>query len=106
MYPSRVADEVSRRADALKVKCSVLGEEEVRVAGMGSLLSVSQGSVRPPRVVVLEYRGAVDNSETLAFVGKGVTFDTGGISIKPAADMHYMKYDMCGAAAAVSRFSP
>jgi leucyl aminopeptidase len=102
MYPSRVADEISHRADTLGIKWSVLGEEEIRVAGMGSLLSVTEGSARPPRVVVLEYRGGADDVETLAFVGKGVTFDTGGISIKPAADMHYMKYDMCGAAAAVS----
>lgn len=102
MTPVRVADEVSRRAEALGVKCSVLGEDEISAAGMGSLLSVCQGSAQPPRVVVLEYRGGQEGSETLAFVGKGVTFDTGGISIKPATDMHYMKYDMCGAAAAVS----
>ena len=101
MSPERVADEVSRRAEALGVKCTVLEEDEIRSGDMRSLLSVSQGSARPPRVVVLEYSGA-EESETLAFVGKGVTFDTGGISIKPAADMHYMKYDMCGAAAAVS----
>jgi leucyl aminopeptidase len=102
MYPSRVADVVSDRAETLGVKWSVLGEDELRVAGMESLLSVAQGSARPPRVVVLEYNGGAKRGETLAFVGKGVTFDTGGISIKPAADMHYMKYDMCGAAAAVA----
>ncbi|MEP6776739.1 MAG: M17 family peptidase N-terminal domain-containing protein, partial [Chloroflexota bacterium] len=102
MYPSRVADEVSRRAEMLGIKCSILGEAEITVAGMGSLLSVAQGSARQPRVVILEYHGGANDGETLAFVGKGVTFDTGGISIKPAADMHYMKYDMCGAAAAVS----
>ncbi|HST04818.1 MAG TPA: leucyl aminopeptidase [Chloroflexia bacterium] len=102
MSPERVADEVSRRAEVLGVKCTVLDEDEIRAGDMRSLLSVSQGSARPPRVVVLEYRGGANEAETLAFVGKGVTFDTGGISIKPAADMHYMKYDMCGAAAAVS----
>jgi leucyl aminopeptidase len=102
MFPERVADELTKRAAALGVKCSVLGEEEIRVAGMGSLLSVASGSARPPRVTVLEYRGDPDGNETLGLVGKGVTFDTGGISIKPAADMHYMKYDMCGAAAACS----
>lgn len=103
MYPERVADEVEARAKTLGVSCTVMDENAIREAEMGSLLSVAQGSQRAPRVVVLEYMGAGEKGgETLAFVGKGVTFDTGGISIKPAQDMHYMKYDMCGAAATVS----
>src|SRR5437588_237687 len=64
---------------------------------MGALLAVGQGSVRPPRVVVMQYRGAATDSPPLAFIGKGVTFDTGGISIKPAAGMGEMKWDMAGA---------
>jgi leucyl aminopeptidase len=98
-----VAEEVAARAKELGVKCAVMDEPALREAEMGSLLSVSQGSARPPRVVVLEYTGeGAGGGPTIAFVGKGVTFDTGGISIKPAAEMHWMKYDMCGAAAAVS----
>jgi leucyl aminopeptidase len=100
MTPERVAQEVTERAKELGVQCEVLDEEAIRAAGMNSLLSVSQGSRQAPRVVVLRYEGG--KGPLLGFVGKGVTFDTGGISIKPAADMHYMKYDMCGATAVVS----
>jgi len=100
MTPSRVADEVSQRARELGVECEVLDEEGIRALSMNSLLTVAQGSKEAPRVIVLRYKGG--DGPLLGFVGKGVTFDTGGISIKPAADMHYMKYDMCGAAAAVS----
>jgi leucyl aminopeptidase len=64
---------------------------------MGALLAVGQGSVRPPRVVVMQYRGAAADVAPLGFIGKGVTFDTGGISIKPAAGMGDMKWDMAGA---------
>jgi leucyl aminopeptidase len=101
MTPVRVAQEVSERAASLSVECEVLDEDEIRSRSMESLLSVSRGSEQPPRVVILRYNGGGDGP-VLGFVGKGVTFDTGGISIKPAADMHYMKYDMCGSAAAVS----
>ncbi|MEO8284895.1 MAG: leucyl aminopeptidase [Chloroflexota bacterium] len=100
MTPERVAAEVAERASALGVECEVLDEGAIRAAGMTSLLSVSQGSSVPARVLVLRYKGG--DGPLLGYVGKGVTFDTGGISIKPAGDMHYMKYDMCGAAAAVS----
>ena len=101
MTPVRAADEVAARAAELGVECEVLDEEAIRAGGMNSLLSVAQGSKQPPRVVVLRYSGG-GRTPLLGIVGKGVTFDTGGISIKPAADMHYMKYDMCGAAAAMS----
>jgi leucyl aminopeptidase len=100
MTPERFADELAERAVDLGVECEVLDEAALRAGDMMSLLSVSQGSARAPRVVVLRYEGG--DGPLTAFVGKGVTFDTGGISIKPAADMHYMKYDMCGAATAVS----
>ena len=100
MTPERFAQEVAGRAADLGVECDVLDEEDIRAGEMMSLLSVSQGSARAPRVVVLRYNGG--EGPTTAFVGKGVTFDTGGISIKPAADMHWMKYDMCGAATAVA----
>ncbi|MBF6611866.1 MAG: leucyl aminopeptidase [Chloroflexi bacterium] len=101
MTPVRAAEEAQRLAADNKLECEILGEEEIRSAGMNSLLSVSLGSQWPPRLVVLTYKGGGDGP-TLGLVGKGVTFDSGGISIKPAADMHYMKYDMCGAAAVIS----
>jgi leucyl aminopeptidase len=100
MTPKRFADELAAGAAGLGVECEVLDEAAIRAGDMMSLLSVSQGSAQPPRVVVLRYNGG--DGPLTAFVGKGVTFDTGGISIKPAADMHYMKYDMCGAATAAA----
>jgi leucyl aminopeptidase len=102
MTTVRAAQEAQKWASEVGIECQVLGQEELEAAGMGSLLSVSRGSDTPPQVVVLSYRGAGDDAPTLGLVGKGVVFDTGGISIKPAADMHYMKYDMCGAATVIA----
>ena len=82
---------------------TVLEPEQIRAEGMGALLAVAQGSVTEPRFIVLEYRGAAD-AAPVALVGKGITFDTGGISIKPAAQMDEMKYDMSGAAAVLGAF--
>lgn len=101
MTPVRAAEEAQKMASENGLECEVLGEDELRAAGMGSLLSVADGSQWPPRVVVLRLSRGGDGP-TLGLVGKGVTFDTGGISIKPAQDMHYMKYDMCGAAAVIA----
>jgi leucyl aminopeptidase len=81
------------------VEVEVLEEAQLRELGMRSLLAVSQGSARPPRLVVMRWTGGGEADPTLAFVGKGVVFDTGGISIKPAANMEDMKGDMGGAAA-------
>jgi len=80
--------------------CEVLDEEDMRRLGMNALLGVARGSDEPPRLIVLRYTppGA---TRTVAIVGKGVTFDTGGVSLKPPEAMHEMKYDMCGAAAAL-----
>jgi leucyl aminopeptidase len=83
----------------LGVEVGVLGEGELRKQNMGALLGVAQGAERPPRVVVMRWRGGRQKEAPLAFVGKGVVFDTGGISIKPAAGMEDMKGDMGGAAA-------
>jgi leucyl aminopeptidase len=109
MTPERLAEEARKMAASNGIECEILDEPAIREAGMNSLLSVSAGSANPPRVVVLTYRGAgVDTAKagktgfSLGLVGKGVTFDTGGISIKPAQDMHYMKYDMCGAATVIA----
>src|SRR6266403_271031 len=82
----------------------ILDEQKLRKLGMNALLGVAQGSARPPRVVVMEWRGAGGDdgsSAPLAFVGKGVTVDTGGISIKPAAGMGDMKWDMAGSAVVI-----
>ncbi|MFL5734019.1 MAG: leucyl aminopeptidase [Chloroflexia bacterium] len=101
MTTERAAEEARKMAEANGIECDILDEEAIKDGGMNSLLSVAAGSANPPRVVVLTYRGASGKSAgrpVLGLVGKGVTFDTGGISIKGAQDMHYMKYDMCGAA--------
>ncbi|MBK8458277.1 MAG: leucyl aminopeptidase [Phyllobacteriaceae bacterium] len=85
--------------EKLGVKVEILTEKEMKKLGMGSLLGVAQGSVRPPRLVVMQWSGGKAKQAPVAFVGKGVVFDTGGISIKPAAGMEDMKGDMGGAAA-------
>ncbi len=81
-----------------KLKVSVLTEKQMQNLGMGSLLSVSRGSRQPAKLIVLEYRGGRSRAKPVALVGKGLTFDAGGISIKPSANMDEMKYDMCGGA--------
>ena len=96
--PVEFAEE-AEKLEKLGVKVEVLGEKEMKKLGMGSLLGVSQGSVRPPRLVIMEWQGTKAKEKPVAFVGKGVVFDTGGISIKPAAGMEEMKGDMGGAAA-------
>lgn len=96
IYPETLAEEaISLSRFGLGVE--ILDETRLRELGMGAILAVGQGSVRPPRVVVLQHHGGAAGSPPLAFVGKGVTFDTGGISIKPAAGMGEMKWDMAGA---------
>ncbi len=80
------------------VKVTVLERPQIEALGMGSFLSVTNGSDESPRFIVLEYEQAQKKQKPLVLVGKGITFDTGGISIKPSADMDQMKYDMCGAA--------
>ena len=81
-----------------KLKTTVLSEAQMQKLGMGALLSVSRGSRQPAKLIVMEYRGGRAGARPIALVGKGLTFDAGGISIKPAANMDEMKYDMCGAA--------
>src|SRR5690606_29721789 len=85
----------------LGVRIEVLTEREMRKLGMGALLGVAAGSARPPRLVVMQWNGGRAKDRPVAFVGKGVVFDTGGISMKPAAGMEDMKGDMAGAAAVV-----
>ena len=85
-----------------KISCKVLGTEELKKLKMGGILGVNQGSVTPPALIILEYGNRYRSKGTVCLVGKGVTFDTGGISIKPAKDMEKMKYDMSGAAAVIA----
>jgi leucyl aminopeptidase len=85
------------------VTCEVLGREQIKEKGMGGLVAVSQGTAEEPQLIVLRYRGG--GNETLGLVGKGVTFDSGGISIKPSAGMQEMKMDMSGAAAVIETVS-
>ncbi len=89
------AQELAREFPALET--TVLDEKLMRKEGMGALLSVAQGSEQPPRLIVMEYRNWGESKPTV-LVGKGVTFDSGGISLKPGKDMDEMKFDMCGAA--------
>jgi len=91
--------EEAEKLAGLGVAIEVLDEKQMRKLGMNSLLAVSQGSARPPRLVVMQWHGGKKGVPPLAFVGKGVVFDTGGVSIKPAAGMEDMKGDMGGAAA-------
>ncbi|TDQ36161.1 leucyl aminopeptidase [Thiopseudomonas denitrificans] len=95
-YLAERAREMAANNPALTVE--VLEEKQLEELGAGALLAVARGSDQPPRMIVLNYRGADENRQPNVLVGKGITFDTGGISLKPGAGMDEMKYDMCGAA--------
>jgi len=97
LYPETLADAVVALGDKPDLTIDVLADEELRVGGFGGILGVGQGSPRGPRLVKLSYTPA-GASKHLALVGKGITFDSGGLSLKPAASMIGMKYDMTGAA--------
>ncbi len=97
--PTYLAEQARKLARGnAKLKVTVLDQKQMEKLGMGSLLSVAKGSVEPPKLIVLEYAGAKKETKPHVLVGKGITFDSGGISIKPAAAMDEMKFDMCGAA--------
>ncbi len=95
-YLASKARSMGRQAGGLKVR--VLDEAAMKKLGMGALLSVARGSRQPARFIIMEYKGGKAGQKPVVLVGKGVTFDAGGISIKPSAQMDEMKYDMCGAA--------
>lgn len=96
--PTYLVKQAKDLAKAHKLKASVLEEKDMEKLGMGSLLAVARGSEQPAKLIVLEYHGSGKKENPIVLVGKGVTFDTGGISLKPAADMDEMKFDMSGAA--------
>ena len=101
LYPESYAAQIVEKLEPIGVDVEVFGEREMREFGMGALLGVGQGSANESKLVVMKYNGASSDKKPVCFVGKGVTFDTGGISLKPAAGMEDMKYDMGGSAAVV-----
>jgi leucyl aminopeptidase len=97
--PTYIANEAKKLTKTFKkLSVKVLEEKDMKKLGMGALLSVSKGSAQPAKLIVLQYKGGKKNKAPIALVGKGITFDTGGISLKSAEGMVGMKYDMCGAA--------
>jgi leucyl aminopeptidase len=102
--PTLLATAARSLAKYPAIKCEVLGPREVAKLGMGSFMAVSQGSEEPLRFIVLRYAGALKSVAPTVLVGKGITFDSGGISIKPAAEMDEMKFDMSGAASVLGVF--
>jgi leucyl aminopeptidase len=101
MTPTMLAEQARQMAKENGLKCEILERKDMEKLHMGLLLGVAQGSDQPPKFIVLEHRGGKRNQGNLVFVGKGITFDSGGISIKPAEGMERMKYDMSGGAAVI-----
>src|SRR5690606_40798568 len=91
VYPETFADRARQLANEYGLGCDILDEPRLQAERMGSLLGVAQGSTRPPRMVVLRYAGGGEQQPTIALVGKGVTFDSGGLSLKPSDSMKTMK---------------
>lgn len=102
--PALLAGAARALAKFPRIKCEVFGPKEVAKLGMGAFMAVAQGSEQPLRFIVLHYNGAAKSVAYTVLVGKGITFDSGGISIKPAADMDQMKFDMSGAASVLGVF--
>jgi leucyl aminopeptidase len=97
-HPAYLAEQARALADQYKLDCEILERADMEKLGMNALLAVARGAHQPPKLIILHYKGAKTADKPIVLVGKGVTFDTGGISLKPAAEMDEMKYDMCGAA--------
>ncbi len=102
MTPTELARRAEEVAKTYGLELDVLEEAQMKDMGMGSLLGVAQGSAEPAKMIILRYTPKVESNETIAIVGKGVTFDTGGISIKPSDGMEKMKYDMAGGATTIA----
>lgn len=98
MTPTILADTAAAACKGTKLKATIWDKKRIEKERMGGLLGVARGSQEEPRFIILEYKGAAASKKPVVFVGKGLTFDTGGISIKPSASMEDMKYDMCGGA--------
>jgi leucyl aminopeptidase len=102
--PTHLAESATKLAKEWKLAVEVLERRDMEKLGMNTLLSVAQGSRQPPKFIVLRYNGTAKSAKPVVLVGKGITFDTGGISIKPAPEMDEMKFDMCGAASVLGTF--
>ena len=104
--PAYLAEQAEKLAGdhAASVTCEVLDRDAMQALGMGSLLAVAQGSANAPKLIVLRYNGGGDGQKPHVLVGKGITFDSGGLSLKPGAGMEEMKFDMCGAATVLGTF--
>tara|TARA_Y100000590_G_scaffold456608_1_gene607519 strand:- start:2579 stop:4042 length:1464 start_codon:yes stop_codon:yes gene_type:complete len=102
--PSKLAEEAKQIAKEGSMDCTVFDREEFTSMGMGGLAGVSQGTDEPPKFILLEYFGSDKSKKPIVLVGKGLTFDAGGISIKPSSRMDEMKYDMCGSAVVLGVF--
>ena len=105
MTPSRMAEIAKEISDKYNLEYNVFNSDDMEAMGMGALLGVAQGSSQAPKLITLSYKGDVDSESTIGFVGKGITFDSGGISIKPSEGMGEMKDDMAGAAAVLAAIS-
>ena len=103
-HPTYLAERTKAMADEFGLVCDILERADMETLGMHSLLSVAKGAHQPPKLIVVHYKGGAADEKPVVLVGKGVTFDTGGISLKPAADMDEMKFDMCGAAGVLGTF--
>ncbi len=102
--PTFLAETAQGLGKEFGIKVEVLDRKDAQKLGMGAFLAVAQGSDEPPRFIVLRYSGAAKAQAPVVLVGKGITFDTGGISIKPSAEMDEMKFDMGGAASVLGTF--
>lgn len=102
MTPSILAEEAVKAAKGTKLKVNIWDRARIKDEKMGSFLSVSLGSSQEPKFILMEYNGAASSKKPICFVGKGLTFDSGGISLKPGAGMEEMKFDMCGGAAVIA----
>ena len=102
--PALLAQVAKALAELPRIGCEVMGAKEIAKLGMGAFLAVAQGSAQEPRFIVLRYQGAGKRAAPVVLVGKGITFDSGGISLKPAAGMDEMKFDMSGAASVLGVF--
>ncbi|MDX5362757.1 MAG: leucyl aminopeptidase [Pseudazoarcus pumilus] len=102
--PTHLAETAQALGREYKFKVDVLERKDMEKLGMNALLAVARGSHQPPKFIVMHYKGGKPKDKPVVLVGKGITFDTGGISLKPAAEMDEMKYDMCGAASVLGTF--
>ena len=102
--PTHLANTAESLAEQYKFKVEILERKDAEKLGMGSYLSVARGSHEPPKFIVLQHKGGKAKDKPVVLVGKGITFDTGGISLKPGAEMDEMKFDMCGAASVLGTF--